>query len=133
MRNANSKAKHDAETARKLAADLESSSEDEPLQRGKRIKRKPSGSPVGSAPPEAKRPRDEKVKSEKSKAAPDVNSVTASASRSKAKAKTPKGPSKVSIPVKRVLGKQTKMLPNAKDDEQNASQAKPNPKNGYTN
>ncbi|KAJ7037220.1 hypothetical protein C8F04DRAFT_1331612 [Mycena alexandri] len=35
--------------------------------------------------------------------------------------------------VKRVLGKQTKMLPNAKDDEQNASQAKPNPKNGYTN
>ncbi|KAJ7040489.1 hypothetical protein C8F04DRAFT_1253792 [Mycena alexandri] len=36
-------------------------------------------------------------------------------------------------PVKRVLGKQTKMLPNAKDDEQNASQAKPNPKNGYTN
>ncbi|KAJ7024186.1 hypothetical protein C8F04DRAFT_1192711 [Mycena alexandri] len=36
-------------------------------------------------------------------------------------------------PLKRVLGKQTKMLPNAKDDEQNASQAKPNPKNGYTN
>ncbi|KAJ7027960.1 hypothetical protein C8F04DRAFT_1266353 [Mycena alexandri] len=37
------------------------------------------------------------------------------------------------MPVKRVLGKQTKMLPNAKDDEQKASQAKPNPKNGYTN
>ncbi|KAJ7018269.1 hypothetical protein C8F04DRAFT_1199164, partial [Mycena alexandri] len=92
------KAKRDAETARKLAADLESSSEDEPLQRGKRIKRKPSASPVGSAKPEVKRPRDEKVKSEKSKAAPDANPATASASRSKAKAKTPKGPSKVSIP-----------------------------------
>ncbi|KAJ7032232.1 hypothetical protein C8F04DRAFT_1185285 [Mycena alexandri] len=36
-------------------------------------------------------------------------------------------------PVKRVLEKQTKMLYNAKDDEQNASLAKPNPKNGYTN
>ncbi|KAJ7016507.1 hypothetical protein C8F04DRAFT_1281189 [Mycena alexandri] len=35
--------------------------------------------------------------------------------------------------MKCVLGKQTKMLPNAKDGEQNASQAKPNPENGYTN
>ncbi|KAJ7042138.1 hypothetical protein C8F04DRAFT_1295045 [Mycena alexandri] len=42
-------------------------------------------------------------------------------------------PQKISKPLKCVLGKQTKMLPNAKDDEQNASQAKPNPKNGYTN
>ncbi|KAJ7015975.1 hypothetical protein C8F04DRAFT_1355457, partial [Mycena alexandri] len=122
--NALAKAKRDADAAeaaaRRIAIELETSDDDTPLlqqvplPKGKSTKRKPSGSPVGSAPPEVKRSREVKPKvevspssmrrleanpfSQKAKAEPDANSANAAASGSKTKSKQPKGPSKISIP-----------------------------------
>ncbi|KAJ7017105.1 hypothetical protein C8F04DRAFT_1406231 [Mycena alexandri] len=105
--NALAKAKRDADAAeaaaRRIAIELGPSDDDTPLQKvplpkGKSTKRKPSGSPVGSAPPEVKRSREVKPKVEKAKVEPDANSANAAASGSKSKSKQSKGPSKISIP-----------------------------------